>query len=152
MFHHIANSLRKSYLNQFGMMGVIALLSLFNASAPTTSAADKPEYFASFDPAKGFKPAQTDLTEVFLQIAGSLECYGSPEPYLRHMKAEHARIETKYHQRFGRESRAYWPAYMTDEYFEQFAANWKMMAPKLGLEVLTKHTGISSLPPSLKRS
>ena len=44
-------------------------------------AGDKqPEYLASFDPAKGFKPAQSDLTEVFLQLAGSLEYYGSPEP------------------------------------------------------------------------
>ena len=34
----------------------------------------KPEYPASFDPAQGFRPAQADLTEVFLQIAASLEC------------------------------------------------------------------------------
>ena len=43
----------------------------------------KPEYFSSFDPAKGFKPAQRDLTEVYLQLAASLENFGSPEPYLR---------------------------------------------------------------------
>ena len=45
----------------------------------SAKAEPKPEYLASFDPAKGFKPAQRDLTEVFLQIAGSLEANGSPE-------------------------------------------------------------------------
>ena len=102
---------------------------------------DKPEYLASFDPAKGFKSAQSDLTEIFLQIAGSLEYYGSPEPYLRHMKAEHDRIESKYRRQLGHGSKAYWPVYMADEYFEQFAANWNALSPKLGLVALAKNTG-----------
>ena len=104
-------------------------------------AADKPEYVMSFDPAKGFKPAQSDLTEVFSQIAGSLQYYGSPEPYLRHMKAEHARIEAKYQQQLGDKPRSYYPAYMDAAYFDRFAANWKHIAPQLGLESLTKNTG-----------
>ena len=101
----------------------------------------QPEYLASFDPAKGFKPAQSDLTEVFLQLAGSLEYYGSPEPYLRHMKAEHARIEAEYRAVFGTEPKSHRPVYMTDEYFEKFAANWKLLSPKLGLEPLTRDIG-----------
>ncbi len=104
-------------------------------------AANQPEYLASFDPAKGFKPAQSDLTEIFLQIAGSLEYCGSPEPYLRHVKAEHERVEAKFRQQLGRASKAYWPAYMTDDYFEQFAANWTALAPKLGLVALAKSAG-----------
>jgi hypothetical protein len=122
-------------------IGAAILMAVIIGHASCVFGAEKPEYLASFDPVKGFKPAQSDLTEVFLQLAGSLEYHGSPEPYLRHMKAEHTRIEAKYRQRFGRASKAYWPAYMSDEYFEQFAANWKMMAPKLGLEALSKRTG-----------
>ena len=122
-------------------LGTILTILFTGDLQPVTAQSEKTGYLASFNPAKGFKPAQSDLTEVFLQIAASLEYYGSPEPYLRHMKAEHDRIETKFRQRLGRGSKAYWPSYMTDEYFAQFAANWNMMAPKLGLEVLAKHTG-----------
>ena len=141
MFHHTRNPLTHRYLRHTISAVFATFLAFSGLVSPSTKAADKPEYLASFDPAKGFKPAQSDLTEVFLQIAGSLEAYGTPEPYLRHMKAEHARIEAKYNERFHRPSKAYWPAYMTDEYFEQFAANWAQMAPKLGLEALAKNTG-----------
>ena len=104
-------------------------------------ATDKPDYQVSFDPAKGFKPAQNDLTEIFLQLAGSLEYYGSPEPYLRHMKAEHDRIEAKYRQQFGTVPKSFCPPYMDDSYLEKFSANWKLLSPKLGLEPLTKDIG-----------
>lgn len=85
---------------------------------------DRPEYLDSFDQAKGFKPAQRDLTEVFLQIAGSLENYGSPVPYLQHMATEHLRIEALYQQKKGKAPRSYRPAYMTDAYLAKLAANW----------------------------
>ena len=133
--------LTHSYLWIFFPTGFVLFLAICGRVLPNATAADKPEYLASFNPGKGFKPAQSDLTEVFLQIAGSLEYYGSPEPYLRHMKVEHARIEAKYGERFHRASKAYWPAYMTDEYFEKFSANWNALAPKLGLVALTKNTG-----------
>lgn len=103
--------------------------------------AEKPEYLASFDPAKGFKPAQRDLTEIFLQIAGSLEYYGSPVPYMRHMQAEHARIEALYQQKYGSAPKSFRPAYMTDDYFNRFSANWDILSPKLGLEPFTKEVG-----------
>ena len=83
--------------------------SLLLVCQTTSFAADRPEYLASFDPAKGFKPAQTDLTEIFLQIAGSLECYGSPEPYLRQMAKEHERIEALYLQKRGKAPTSYRP-------------------------------------------
>ena len=127
--------------NRFASRLSLAIFCCLIFRAQTALPSDIPEYLGSFDPAKGFRPAQADLTEVFLQIAGSLEYYGSPEPYLRHMKGERERIEAKYQQRFGRGSKAYWPAYMTDEYFEQFAANWNALAPKLDLVALAKSTG-----------
>ena len=108
---------------------------------PVSQAAEPPEYLKSFDPAKGFKPAQSDLTEIFLQLAGSLEYYGSPEPYLRHTKAEHDRIEAKYRQQFGTVPKDYCPAYMTDAYIDRLTANWKILAPKLGLDALAKDIG-----------
>lgn len=141
MFHHTRKSLRNSYFRRLVLFALFASAAASNLTGGMAATADKPEYLASFDPAKGFKPAQGDLTEIFLQIAGSLEYYGSPLPYLQHMKAEHERIEAKYRQRLGRESKAYWPPYMADDYFDRFAANWNALAPKLGLEALAKNTG-----------
>ena len=88
-----------------------------------------------------FKPAQTNLTEIFLQIAASLEHYGHPAPYLRHMKAEHRRIEAKYEAKFGKKLVSYCPAYMTDDYLNSLIANWDKLAPKLGLEKVAKDSG-----------
>ena len=104
-------------------------------------ASERPEYLASFDPAKGFKPAQTDLTEIYLQLAGSLEFYGSPEPYLHHMQAEHERIETKYQRKYGRVPQSHRPAQLTAESLTRVCSNWKTLSPKLGLERLTKDIG-----------
>jgi hypothetical protein len=114
---------------------------VLNVVGISASAADKPEYLASFDPAKGFKPAQTDLTEIFLQIAGSLEYYGSPEPYLRHMVQEHTRIEALYRQKFGNAPTSFRPAYMTDQYIDRLSANWNVLSPKLGLDSYAKDVG-----------
>jgi hypothetical protein len=128
--------------NAFHGKNALAFIWLLGfAFQSTLFGAEKPEYLASFDPAKGFKPAQSDLTEVFLQLAGSLEYYGTPEPYLRHMKAEHARIEAKYREKFGTAPKSFCPPDMTDAYFDRLSANWKLLAPKLGLESLTKNTG-----------
>ena len=104
-------------------------------------AAERPEYLASFDPAKGFKPAQRDLTEIFLQLAGSLEFYGSPEPYLRHMEAEHDRIEAKFQRKYGRAPQSHRPPQLTSEAINRLCSNWNALSPKLGLEALTKDIG-----------
>lgn len=106
------------------------------------SAADRtPEYLQSFEPSKGFKPVQRDLTEVFLQLAGSLEYYGSPVPYLRHVAAEHARVEALYRQKFGKNPTSFRPAYLTDDYIDGLAKNWDFLSPKLGLEPFAKNAG-----------
>jgi hypothetical protein len=128
--------LKKSYL-QTARVAFCSVLCLFG----TAQGAERPEYLHSFDPAKGFKPAQRDLTEVFLQIAGSLEHYGSPEPYLRHMAKEHARIEALYRRKFGTAPKSYRPGYLTDEYIDRLCANWKLLSPKLGLEPFAKEVG-----------
>jgi hypothetical protein len=141
LFHGMRKLLINSYLHKSKRAASAFALLLFCVFGSVAMAADKPEYLASFDPAKGFKPAQSDLTEIFLQIAGSLEHYGSPEPYLRHMKAERERMEAKYRQRFDGASKAYWPVYVDDVYFERVGANWKLLEPKLKLESLAKNTG-----------
>jgi hypothetical protein len=102
---------------------------------------DKPEYLASFDPANGFKPAQRDLTEIFLQIAGSLEYYGSPVPYMQHMAQEHKRIEALYLAKYGTAPKSLRPEYMTDDYLNRFASNWNYLSPKLGLDSYAKEVG-----------
>ena len=78
MFNRTCKALTKSYLAQAGFAVFSVIVALYGL--PGAKAADKPQYLASFDPTKGFKPAHSDLTEVVLQIAGSLKAYGSPEP------------------------------------------------------------------------
>lgn len=108
----------------------------------TVSFADaNPEYLTSYDPAKGFKPAQRDLTEIFLQLAGSLEAKGSPVPYLRYVAAEHVRIENLYRRKFGKDPKSFRPPYMTDVYLEKLSANWNLLSPKIGLEPYAKDVG-----------
>ena len=104
-------------------------------------AATPPEYVDSFDPVKGFKRAQTDLTEIFLQLAGSLEFSGSPEPYLRHMQAEHDQIEAKYQQKYRKAPQSHRPPQLTRDSLARLCSNWNTLSPKLGLEPLTKDIG-----------
>jgi hypothetical protein len=125
-------------LSTFLALIIWVILAPFAVSADPQG---RPEYLQSFDPAKGFKPAQTDLTEIFLQLAGSLEAYGSPEPYLRHVAAEHKRIEGLYRQKFGKEPRSFRPTFLTNEYLEGFSANWKVLSPMLGLDPYSKEVG-----------
>ncbi len=93
---------------------------------------------AHYQYTKGFKPAQTNLTEIFLQLAGSLEHHGSPEPYIRHIQAEHKRISALYEQKTGDSHKGRMPSYMTEEYLNRFIANWNALSPKLGLDQLAK--------------
>jgi hypothetical protein len=123
---------------------LLALLAyaIFLPICPALEPQSRPEYTASFDPTKGFiRPAQRDLTEIFLQIAGSLEANGSPEPYLRHMANEHSRIEALYRQKFGKAPRSFRPDYLTDAYIDRVSANWNLLSPKIGLEPYAKEFG-----------
>jgi hypothetical protein len=107
----------------------------------SANAAEKVEYLASYAPAKGFKPAQRDLTEIFLQLAGSLEVHGSPEPYLRHVAAEHYRVETLYRVKFGKNPQSFRPTQITDAHLDRFSNNWKVLAGQLPLEPWVKEFG-----------
>ncbi len=105
-------------------------------SAPRTS-----EYLRHFDPARGFKPAQANLTEVFLQQAESLEHHGSPEPYIRHMQAEHQRISALYEKKTGKPHVSLIPTHMTEAYIERLVQNWNTLSAPLGLEPFAKEIG-----------
>ena len=104
-------------------------------------AAQAPEYLQHFDPAKGFKPAQANLTEIALQLAGSLECYGSPEPYLRHMQQEHARVSRLFAEKTGKEHISRSPSHMTEAYVDRLVKNWNTLSVPLGLEAFAKEIG-----------
>ena len=132
-------SLRNRFLRSVGVVGIAAAFFLGGSQSFLNAAPIEPE--ASFDAGKGFKPAQRDLTAIFLQLAGSLEHYGSPEPYLRHVVAEHKRIEALYRQKSGREPRSFRPDYMTDEYIDKLCANWKLLSPQLDLATYAKEFG-----------
>lgn len=100
--------MRIAKLNAYGFVAVIfGALTSFSA----LGGADETP---SFDPVRGFKPAQRDLTEIYLQIAGSLEYYGSPVPYMQHMASEHKRIEALYLAKYGTATKSLRPTYMTD--------------------------------------
>jgi hypothetical protein len=105
------------------------------------AATEPPEFLAPFDPSKGFKHAQRDLTEIFLQLAGSLEAYGSPEPYLKQVASEQTRVAKLYEQKYGKAPSPFRPAYMTDAYIEKLCTNWKFLSPKLGLDGYAREVG-----------
>lgn len=100
----------------------------------------EPPYQSHFDPAKGFTPAQPNFTKIFLQIAGSLEHHGSPEPYIRHVMAEHARIGSLYQHATGKICFSR-PSYLTDEYVENLLAGWNKLSEPLKLEAFCRLTG-----------
>lgn len=120
------------------LCAVLTALSLPVAAQSSNAAA----YSAFYNPVKGFKPAQTNLTAVFLQIAGSLECHGSPAQYIRHLQAEELRVAAKYKASTGRTLKSHRPAYMTDEYIDTLIANWELLSPKLHLDDLAKKAGL----------
>jgi hypothetical protein len=124
-------------------MKIIAvfILALALTNPFPSAASDASELRVFFEPAKGFKPAQQDLTEIFLQIAGSLEHYGSPVPYLRHIAGEHERIQGLYRQKLGKQPISYRPSHMTDKYLDRFSANWTVLSAKLNLAPFTKEVG-----------
>lgn len=105
------------------------------------SQAQGPAPASSYNPVAGFKPAQPSLTQVFLQIAGSLEATGSPEGYIRHMQQEHARISKKFAAATGQSHVSRMPAHMTPEYLDRLISNWKVLSPKLGLDALAMEAG-----------
>ena len=60
---------------------------------------------------------------------------------MRHVAAEHARIETLYRQKFGKAPKSYRPAYLDDAYIDSLAKNWNFLSPKLGLDPFAKEVG-----------
>lgn len=107
----------------------------------THESAKAAEYRRFYNPDSGFKPAQANLTDVFLQLAGSLEHSGSPELYLRHMQKEHARIAGKFTVKTGKAYVSRMPSHMTDAYIDKLIANWNILSPKLKLDDLAKEAG-----------
>lgn len=112
------------------------ILCLFLMGTSLVSAAEK-----FHDPAKGFKPAQSSLTSIMLQLAGSLEHHGSPEPYIRHIMAEHKRIDAKYAKATGKTKGSSRPAYLADKYVENLISNWKKLEKPLKLDELCRESG-----------
>lgn len=129
---NITNSLIFRYL-QLPALGLM-LLSNIGVKAEVPS-----PYSAHFDPDKGFKPVQSNLSKTFLQLAGSLEHFGTPEPYIRHIIAEHARIDAQHHATGGKGSSR--PDYLTDDYVENLIANWNKIAPPLELNAFCRDAG-----------
>ena len=114
----------------------LATLFVFVLSTAPLHAAN-----AHFDPATGFKPAQRSLSDVFLQLAASLEHYGSPLPYLRHIVGEHGRIEAKYEKAHGKKPSSTRAKSIDAAYLAKFEENWNLLAPVLDLEQRTKTIG-----------
>jgi hypothetical protein len=121
-------------------ISIVCVLIIALSGSVCSQEAD-PLYRSFYNPDKGFKPAQTSLTQVFLQLAGSLEYHGSPEPYIRHMEAEHKRVSVLYEQKTGKPHNGRMPAHMTAEYIDQFIANWNSLSPKLNLNELAREVG-----------
>lgn len=135
LFHFMPNSLINHYRG--AVCAAITFTMCFLASA---RAVDRLEYPDSFDPTKGFPGAQRDLRKIYLHLAGSLEYYGSPEPYFRHVAEEDEKVEKLYLQMTGKRT-SIRPESISDDKLDQFAKNWNHLAPKLGLANLAKQVG-----------
>jgi hypothetical protein len=118
---------------------VCAAFAAIHPPAIAQSVENKP-YIAYYNPGDGFKPAQRDFTKIFLQLAGSLEHHGSPEPYIRHVIAEHERIAKKYKAATGKNTTAR-PKYLKDEFVENLLKNWNKLSTGLKLESLSRQSG-----------
>ena len=123
---------------------IFRYLAIFSAvlfvALNTVRAEESPPYASYFNPQVGFKPAQVDFAAIFLQLAGSLEFYGTPEPYVRHVMAEHTRIAAKYQAAKGKDGDSR-PEYLTDKYVETMLGNWKKLTPGLALDSLCRESG-----------
>ena len=128
MFHIHPNrsSLRKSFF-------AVVILLVSTATSPLSLGQEKAGFV--------FKPADTSLALVFQQMAGSLEHYGTPVPYLRHILAEHERIEALYYKKKGKKPRSYKPDWLTTEYIAKLEKNWAKLSPKLGLDGFARRSG-----------
>jgi hypothetical protein len=124
----------------FRYLGSVLFGILMTLGISDSKANDPPPYAAYFNPDKGFKSVQGSLQMIFLQLAGSLEHYGTPEPYIRHVMTEHGRVDAKYFKATGRHITSQ-PPYLTNEYIESLAKNWNQMSPVLTLEPLCKTSG-----------
>ncbi|MES2659505.1 MAG: hypothetical protein V4689_12880 [Verrucomicrobiota bacterium] len=143
MFHPTPEPLTNRYhvaVRKIAVCVYFCSFATLAVSAPKASAEDAPAYQAYFDPAKGFKPAQRSFQKIFLQMAGSLEASGTPEPYFRHVMAQYVRIDAKYKKATGK-SVSCRPDYFTDEYLEKLIRNWNNMAMPLSLEPLVRQSG-----------
>lgn len=135
--HSQPNPLKFRYFRSVGItFAALLLISPFDAAR----SAEPLPCTEHFNPANGFKPAQRNLTAIFLQMAGSLEHFGTPEPYMRHVLAEHVRIDARYKKAIGKGGSSR-PAYLTADYVEKLLKEWNQMAPVLALESLTRQSG-----------
>lgn len=132
VFHLTTNFLKLRY--RHAIYAALAATVFFVIPA---SPAEPSKPVSAFDAAKGFKPAQRDLTEIFLQIAGSLEIYGSPSPYFLHVQSERKRVAAK----LGADAANFSPIYFTEDYVGKYSANWNLLAPRLGFDPLAKDIG-----------
>lgn len=118
---------------------LLSIMVVSTASAGNEPATAPPPYAAYFDPAKGFAPVNANLAKAFLKLAGSLEFYGTPEPYIRRVMAEHARIDAEFHARGGKGSSR--PVYLTDDYLNRLITNWNTISKPLKLDEFCREAG-----------
>lgn len=117
------------------------LLWIFPITAPLAARAVEPISATSyFNAATGFKPAQRSFQPIFLQMAASLEAYGTPANYLRHVNSEGKRVEAAWLKAKGKPAK-FRPEYFTEEYIEKLITGWNQMERVLALQCFTRNTG-----------
>ncbi|MEO5913344.1 MAG: hypothetical protein ABIS50_03860 [Luteolibacter sp.] len=131
----------KTAFSRFSALALVGGLWATTDSPAASLPADPPPYVAYFNPETGFRPAQRNFQAIFLQMAGSFEYSGTPEPYLRHVIQENNRVETAYHKATGKKCVTR-PAFFTDDYVEGLITAWNQMSRPLALESLCRKSGV----------
>ena len=124
----------------FRVATVLIVGAVGNCATPAAEPGNEPPYRACFDPVQGFKPAPPNLTTIFLQLAGSLEHFGSPEPFIRHAIAEATSADALYERTKGKPGFSR-PTYLTDAYVDNLIAGWNKLSPALKLDGLCRTAG-----------
>ncbi|MCB1094526.1 MAG: hypothetical protein KDN22_03005 [Verrucomicrobiae bacterium] len=123
MFHRNLQSLTMSYLAIVLSLGAVS------------------ESSQAQEPAFKSKPATGSLPEAYKRLADSLEHYGTPIPYLRHVLSEHERVQVKYRRKMGKSGPSAVPDWLTEEHIAKMERSWAKLSPSLELDAFAKRTG-----------
>lgn len=88
-----------------------------------------------------FQSSSPNLSEIYLQMARSIEATEHIGPYIHHVLSEHERVSRLYEAKLRKKLVPYLPAHITAEYVTNLLASWDNLSPKLNLPKMARKSG-----------